>query len=226
MNQNLYQKVCDVTCSDKELTELSATLSSTEFDLNHPFEKYYSLATITKAINKYLSGEITDTYLSQWMNAYNWLISANTQTEPNDEKYTLQEYLQFEISNTLDTLSFFTESEFEDTNKTTPDFLKNPKAYLNNCLAAFKYYDMIYQNLSNFEIYYQIITEKGQDPVLEFLCVDTHSKTYLFFDESKIYTKGDQVDGTQLTAAKLSAKIKDLKESGYQLIDPTFEEFN
>ena len=157
------------------------------------------------------------------MNAYNWMISATTPAENDDSKYTLQEYVQYEISDSLDALSFFNANEFENTDANTPEYCKTPKAYLTNCLERFKYYDLIYQNLNNFEIYYQIIAEKGQDDILEFLCVNPKHKTYLFLD-IYLYNKGDQIAATRLTTSKFDAKVQDLKQAGYQLIDPAFEE--
>lgn len=224
-DQSLYQKVCNMTCSEQELTTLSSQLSVTDFDLDHPFEKYYSLSTIEKVINQYLDGKITDHYLAHWMNTYNWMISAAAQDETNDAKYTLQEYIQYEISDTLDALSFFDETDFENIDADTPKSYQSPKAYLIDCLERFKYYDSIYQNLNNFEIYYQIISEKGQDDILEFLCLNHSNKTYLFLDID-IYSKGDQIAATRLTATELDTKVQDLKKSGYQLIEPNFEEFN
>ena len=224
-NQDIYEKVCNISCNEKELTELSSTLSTTKFDLDHPFDKYYSVEIIIKAINKYLNGEITDQYLAHWMNTYNWIISASDGAEKANEKYTLKEYVEYNISNDLDTLSFFDEDDFKDIDFNAPEFCKNTKSYLNNFVARFKFYDLIYQNLNNLEIYYQIIREKGKPDELEFLCVNHQNKTYLFFDEFHIYSRGDQIEGKQLTETKFSTKIQELKQTGYSIIEQDFEDF-
>ncbi len=223
-DKKLYQKVCDVTCTDQELTALSVDLSTTKVDADHLFQKYYSLATITKAINKYLNGEISDKYLADWMNAYNWIISSGNDYEKDNDKYTLEEYVQYEISNTLDILSFFNEDDFKDINYEVPEFCKTAQAYLKNCLGRFQYYDLIYQNLNNLVVYYQIIHEKKHDDELEFLCVNEKEKTYLFFDVN-IYSAGDQIDGQQLTEAKFNTQIQTLKAAGYTVIAQSYEEY-
>ena len=108
-DNELFERIFNVTCPFEELEEFVIGIDKKEFDLDGPFEKYYSAETILSAIKQYELQQIDGKYLAYWMNAYNWIIMGGFQL--GDEGVTLKSFLTEQISNTLDCLSFFDDSE-------------------------------------------------------------------------------------------------------------------
>ena len=54
--------------------EININQTSIEYDLDYPFEKYYNVATIIGAINKYISKEWNHRTLANWCCIYNWIL--------------------------------------------------------------------------------------------------------------------------------------------------------
>ena len=104
-NQDFFEKVYRVECT---FVELEATkLGEMEYDYDKPFEKYYKLDSILLAIKKYQKHSITSRHLAYWANIYNWIINGGFKTEEKKTKSSLEQIILWEISDTLDALSFF-----------------------------------------------------------------------------------------------------------------------
>ena len=223
-DEKLYQKICNVTCSEEELIAISEKVRKHEFDLKLTFDQHYSLQSIETAINKYLDGTINEHYLAYWMNAYNWLICFGGDSNTN----TLKKYIECQFCGELTALTFIDEYNFEKVKPDAPAYFKSPQAYLHYYLERLRFYDLIYQNLNNFEVYYHVTL--GEDcrvkffrkDTIKFLCVNPQNKTYLFYNFIDS-TEGAKIDATQLTDAELDAKVQLLKQLGYHLIAPNFE---
>ena len=115
-NKDLFKKIVSVTCSGEELEKFNTNINKKQFDLHSAFEKYYSLQSVLRAINRYENGEVTDKYLANWMNAYNWIIMAGFKGE--SDNFDLKEWVKLEISDWLDSFSFYDSvSYLEDINE-------------------------------------------------------------------------------------------------------------
>lgn len=110
-NKELFDKICNVSCPPDELKNFVTALSEKEFDLDNPFEKYYNVNRIISAIEKYQSKEIDAQFLTNWMCAYNWIIMGGFETTEADKYIPLKQILIWEISDWLDGLSFFDDSD-------------------------------------------------------------------------------------------------------------------
>lgn len=138
-DKKICEKICTVSCTFEELENFVIGIDKKEFDLNNAFQKYYSLDCILFAIKKYKAKQITDKFLREWACAYNWIVSAGFcfQSETN---HKIQEVLIFEISDWLDSLSFFDETEK----------VCDIEKYIN----VFSTLDKIYKNINDWEFEY------------------------------------------------------------------------
>lgn len=136
-NKELFEKICDVSCDWSELEKFVINIDKKEFDLNNAFEKYYNVERIICAIEKYRSKKINAKFLAYWSNAYDWIINSGFKIENKDKSISLKEFLIFEISDWLDSLSFFDDS----------DDWYNLEEYK----TAFKVLDSVLQDIDNCE---------------------------------------------------------------------------
>ena len=138
-DKNMYKKIHTVSCTLEELKNFVSGIDKKELDLNNAFQKYYSLECILSAIKKYKAKQISDKYLAYWACAYNWIVSAGFcfQSEIN---HKIQEVLIFEISDWLDSLSFFDETE--------------EVCDIEKYISVFSTLDKIYKNINDWEFEY------------------------------------------------------------------------
>ena len=200
-DEKMFEKICTVTCTFEELKDFAGGMDKKEFDLDNAFEKYYSLNIILYAIQQYKDKKITDRFLAHWACAYNWIIIAgfDFEIETNHKK---REIIAFEISDWLDSLSFFDETEE----------LFDIEKYIN----VFSSLDKIYRDLSDWEVEYA--------PTNDFC--DENGDVWLLFVNRKTgeFLKilhegyGDYlVEGQESwTEDDIDKAIQSLKENGYQ----------
>ena len=110
-DKELFGKIISVSCTFEELEAFVINIDKKEFDLENAFEKYYDAERILYAIRRYEKKEISDKYLAHWMNAYNWIIMAGFRTQQENKEIVFKDWLVWEISDWLDSLSFFDDSE-------------------------------------------------------------------------------------------------------------------
>ena len=138
-DKQMYEKIFTVSCAFEDLKNFVSAENKIELDLDNAFQKYYSLDRILLAIQKYKAKQVSDKFLAYWACAYNWIISAGLdyQSETNHE---IKEILAFEISDWLDSLSFFDETEelFD----------------IENYINVFSTLDKIYNNINDWEFEY------------------------------------------------------------------------
>lgn len=201
-NKKLFEKICDVTCSFEELESFVLKIDKKEFDLENPFEKYYHLEKILFAIKRYENKEIDDRYLSYWMNAYNWIIMGGFKIKAKDNSITFKQWLEWEIGDWLDSLSFFDDS----------DDWYDLEDYKN----SFAVLDKIYQNCNDWDRVFAHTDEWGDnDDDVVVLAYNKKSKEFV-----KIYDDLDccrlDVKFQKVELDELEKKIKQLKDNGYQ----------
>lgn len=148
-NKELFEKICDVSCDWSELEKFVINIDKKEFDLNNAFEKYYNVERIICAIEKYRSKKINAKFLAYWSTAYDWIINSGFKIENNDKSVSLKEFLIFEISDWLDSLSFFDDS----------DDWYDLEEYKN----TFKVLDFILQDIDDCEAIYAVEAEDDED---------------------------------------------------------------
>ena len=109
-DKEMYEKIFTISCTFEELENFVSDINKKELDLDNAFEKYYSLDCILSAIKKYKAKQVDDRFLACWANAYNWIISAGLDFQ-SETNHKIKEIIAFEISDWLDSLSFFDEDE-------------------------------------------------------------------------------------------------------------------
>ena len=110
-DKELFGKIISASCTFEELEAFVINIDKKEFDIDNAFEKYYDAERILYAIRRYEKKEISDKYLAHWMNAYNWIIMAGFRTQQENKEIVFKDWLVWEISDWLDSLSFFDDSE-------------------------------------------------------------------------------------------------------------------
>ena len=201
-NKELYDKIINASCSFEELEFFVSDISKKEFDIDNAFEKYYDLERILFAISRYENKEINDKYLAYWMSAYNWIIMAGFKMENENVRITFQEWVSWEISDWLDSLSFFDDSD---------DWFN-----LDDYKNSFRIIDEIYKNVNDWECIFAHTDEWGDnDDDVVLLTINNKAKKFV-----KIYANLDylneKVDFPRIEEDELEKKIKQLKKVGYQ----------
>ena len=200
-DKKLFEKICNATCSFEELEAFTIKINKKQFDLDNPFEKYYHLDRILWAINRYENKEIDDKYLSYWMNAYNWIIMGGFKIKVGPS-ITFTTWLEWEICDWLDSLSFFDDSE---------DWF-NLQDYKN----SFTIVDRIYRNRNEWHSVFAHMDEGG-DNDQDIVVLAYNDKTNEFV---KIYSELDywrlDVKFQRLELNELEKRIEELKAKGYQ----------
>lgn len=198
-NRHLFAKICDVSCSFNELEEFVIDIDKKEFDLQNPFEKYYSVDKIILAIEKYQANEIDAKFLAYWMNAYNWIIMGGFKIEKKDESISLKEFLIWTISDWLDSLSFFN--------------VDNDWYNLEDYKNAYKVFDLVLQDINHCKAVFADYGDNEGDAVV--LIRNDNSKYYI-----KVYGELDynneMISFEKVEYAYLDNQAKQLLNLGYQ----------
>lgn len=201
-NKKLFEKICSVTCSFEELESFVSPTDKNEFDLEKPFEKYYRLERIFFAIRRYQSKQINDRFLAYWMCAYNWIIMARFKIDPNDNSITFKEWLEWEMSDWLDSLSFFDDS----------DDWYNLEEYKN----TFAILDKIYRNSNDWDRVFAHTDEWGDNDD-DVVVLAYHKKNKEFV---KMYAQLDychlNVKFQRVELDELENRMEKLRKIGYQ----------
>lgn len=201
-NKELYGKIINVSCSFEELESFVSDISKKEFDIDNAFEKYYDLERILFAISRYENKEINDKYLAYWMCAYNWIIMAGFRAGNENVGITFQEWVLWEISDWLDSLSFFDDSD---------DWFN-----LDDYKNSFRIIDEIYKNLNDWECIFAHTDEWGDnDDDVVLLTINNKAKKFVKIYASLNYLN-EKVDFPRIEEDELGKKIKQLKKVGYQ----------
>ena len=201
-NKELYGKIINVSCSFEELESFVSDISKKEFDIDNAFEKYYDLERILFAISRYENKEINDKYLAYWMSAYNWIIMAGFKAGNENVGITFQDWVLWEISDWLDSLSFFDDSD---------DWFN-----LDDYKNSFRIIDEIYKNLNDWECIFAHTDEWGDnDDDVVLLTINNKAKKFVKIYASLDYLN-EKVDFPRIEEDELGKKIKQLKKFGYQ----------
>ena len=197
-DKNLFEKICKVTCTLDELKAFNHKINKKEFDLENPFAKYYNLNSILHCINLRIKGFVTDKFLAYWANAFNWIIMGGFETKYNDDtekSISLETLLIWEISDWLDSLSFFD----GDTEFLNLDDYKNTFTSLNS----------IYKNPDKWTIYYAFTNEEydNVEPVNSIVVLLINEKKNLY---AQIYSDGCDFKDYPLEKAHL---VDDIEKS-------------
>jgi len=204
-NKKAIEKICDVSCSFEELEAFVINIDKKEFDLDSPFEKYYDLQKILFAIKRYENNEIDYRYLANWMNAYNWIIMGGFKIETKDDLVTFKKWIQLEISDWLDSLSFF--DDFDD-------FYN-----LGDYKKSFAVLDIIYRNCFDWDCVFAHTDELGdnEDDVVV-LVSNSKSKQFVKIHGQLDYLN-EELKFPRLELDQLEKEIDQLKENGYQELE-------
>ena len=218
----MFDKICSVSCSDKELRGFNCGLDRREFDMDNAFDKYFSLDSIIKCIDLYKSGKVSDIFVSYWACAYNWIIMAGFRGKDNDENekdVSLDTLIRWEISDWLDGLSFY-DKECE-----TKDLLG-----IDDFREAFCSLDRMYKNIDSFTAFYSYTGEFYDNgcPIEDafILLINHEGREFLFYRCDGCDFRECRLDGTLCEEKKLFEMMDDLKRQGYEkiILGKIFEE--
>ena len=201
-NKDLYNKIINASCSFEELELFISDIDKKEFDLDNAFEKYYGVEKILYAINRYENKEVDDKYLAYWMNAYNWIIMAGFKIESKNNEISFRDWVVWEISDWLDSLSFFDDSD---------DWFN-----LDDYKNSFKIIDGICKNINEWDCVFAHTDEWGDnDEDVVLLVVNDKTKELVKIYASLDYLN-ERVDFPRIEEDEFEKKIKQLKKVGYQ----------
>ena len=203
VNENLCKKLKGVECTNEELSCFIDRHEDFYGLADDFFKEYYSLDSILKCINLYKAGEITESYLTSWANAYAWLLLGNDKSD-TDEVVTFKALVEYDITDWLDGLSSYDEED--DGEKNIIDDFK----------LAFETLDNIYRALDEWTPHVGYC----DDDILSVLAVNDGKRELvrLYFanmDEEftdKLFTK-------PLPEGKLRRIMNDLKKRGYTEVE-------
>ena len=192
-NKELFDKIINATCTFEELDAFVIDIDKKEFDLDKAFEKYYNVERILYAIRRYENKQIDDRYLSYWMNAYNWIIMAGFKIEVENKEISFQDWVVWEISDWLDSLSFFDDSY---------DWF-NLEDYKNSFIIL----DKIYKNLNDWECVFAHTNEWGDNEDDVVLLISNHKTKEYVKIYSRLDYKNEKVNITMVKLDELKSKI-------------------
>lgn len=206
-NKDLFEKICNLTCSFDELKDFVTAIDKKEFDLDNPFAKYYNVDRLIAAIEKYESKEIDEKYLAYWMNAYNWIIMGGFKFGQDDDTVSAKEYLIWQIVDWIDGLSFFDTGFDYD---------------LEKYKTAFKVLDLVLQDIDKCKV---VFAEYGWNEDDVVALVTNYAAKYFV----KVYGRLDYNDNTilfeKIDLDDLTARAENLCKIGYQELKYTDWEY-
>ena len=217
----IIDKISSAECSHSELRDFCKDLEDKELDTVSSFEKYYSIDSILKCIELYKTGKISDRHLADWANAYNWIIMAEYHTDDEDDKtVSIATLLRWEISDWLDSLSFYDKDYMEGS------------SYIEVYIKTFKAFDALYKNRECLTAFYAYANEYDCDASYPFedvyvLLISEEARELV-----KIYSNGCNYQEYRLDAtlcddpSELHLKADELKKNGYTEIDYGFSDFD
>lgn len=195
-NKELYKKICDATCSRHELDEFCVHLEDNEYDTQNSFEKYFNISSVEKIFELFKNGKIDIYFLSDWANAFNWIVMAEDYFSLTDEPpKNIGDIAKWEISNLLDVIS---SSEYRD----------GREEMLFDYLSAIKFYSKIYKDAEKLDVYMNYCEDE-----IEVLCVDDLNKKYYELEmfaekDAKPFAFGKKISANQYD--KLLQKLEDM----------------
>lgn len=201
-NRELFQKICAVECSWEELKRFVVGLSKKELDEEAPFDKYYSLQSILRAIERYQKKEVDEKYLAYWACAYLWILNGDFKTEPVVKCFSFCWWMQCVITDWLDSLAFF------DSCQEYYDLKKYKELYT--------ILDRVYRSLEDWTCsfsYNDIGDCNGADVLV--LAVNEQTKEFIKL-YGMISKRIKMLDVEQLSMQELKEKIIALRRQGYQ----------
>lgn len=205
----LFEKICNVTCTWDELKRFNSKIDEKDFDIDDCFKKYYSINSILKCIELYNDKRISDKYFSYWCNAYNWIIMGGFKGKANDENVKnvdLETILIWDISDWLDSLSFFDE-EYDDFDL---------GAYVDNLRVL----DSIYNSPEQWDAFYSFGTDTYDSYAsindIIVLLINKIKNVYYTFVSDGCDFKDYILDEKLIKVANVEDLINDLKIKGYK----------
>lgn len=206
-DKDLFKKICDVSCDWGELEKFVVNIDKKEFDLSNALEKYYKVERIICAIEKYQSKKINAKFLAYWSNAYDWIINSGFKMENNDKSISLKEFLIFEISDWLDSLSFFDDS----------DDWYNLEEYK----TTFKVLDSVLQDIDNCEAMFAVVADEEDEDYdyyahdVAVLIKNVNAKYFIKVYADCIYPD-DNVLFSKVPLTELENQATQLHKQGYR----------
>lgn len=200
MYKEWYDKILNVNGTFEDLYTID--VSNQEFDVDNAFEKYYNVDKILYAISRYENHEVSDCYLAYWANDYNWIINGGFKESQGQSSITFADWIFCEISDWLDSLSFFDDKE---------------EVYqLDDYKETFVVLDKIYRNQNDWNrIFASEYDHDDEDYPIVVMAYNDETKEMImiggFFD-----WQSNKIEIEQVKWHELEKKVKCLKRQGYK----------
>ena len=198
-NKDLFERICNVSCSWDELKEFVTVINEKEFDLDNPFEKYYNVDRLISAIEKYQAKEIDAIFLACWMNAYNWIITGGFKIEDKDKSIGLKKFLVWQIVDWIDSLSFFN----VDVDQYDLEEYKN----------IYKVLDSVLQDSDQCSA---VFAQHGCDDDEVVVLISNDSARYFIKVYGYLDYSDDEIDFTKIEDTDLTNRVNRLLSLGYR----------
>lgn len=205
-NKELFSKIYNVKCTAEELKAFVCATNKQEYDIDNPFDKYFSADAVIRAIEKYQAGEVNDRYLANWACAYLWIINGGFKVDYESFHTTLKEFLIFVVTDWLDGLAFFDKEVEEYYN-------------LDELKTMYKTFEKFLRDIDKLQAVFAPYDEDNEDYVVVLLRNDVdkyfaHIFGELLFGELEgiKYT----VEFAQIGLDDLHCNAKQLRADGYK----------
>ncbi len=209
--KDLYNQLFSFTLPDDKLSSLCSSITDLKLDNNNSFERYYNVNLILSAIEKYENHEISDHYFANWCMFYNWILMASSWEDKQIVCKNIQDefrniFIVEEISNLLDSLSFFEEGDKK---------YFNLKKYKN----WFKYYDKYYQEANDLEIFSFDISIVQEDEIgTIYLAINHDQKEFSILKDFYDDDENTDIQTTKNALLSIKEKTTQLKQNNYKEI--------
>lgn len=201
-DKELIQKVCDLTCSKKDIVRNQTTI---KYDTNQPFKKYYNGSVIIGAIKKYTSNEWDDQTLKYWACIYCWILCGGFDDNIVEELNSLEDFFKEVITWDLDGLSFLSSDDDEQD--------------MSNDIKIFEAYDYIWQTRKEWKAVYSMIGSSAKENNDQYVAlINDTSRKYMIIHSNHLDNGFEDEYFKFVTQKDYISLIEQLKNNDYQIL--------
>ena len=209
---DFIQRIFHLSCTERDLLVPHSKIC---YDIDHPFEKYYRLSQIKRAIRNYLEGVWSDKMLASWANQYLWILLGGCDYDNvREDLDSLGLYLRDIIAYALDGLAFFDEDVADDV-----------QAELCEMLTEFESLDYCYRTKEMWRVVYSPIGKYALANGTQYaLLINDEKKEYMIVSSNELINGYEDEHFSYIFPSEFIALYKKLGEDGYRLY-PIAEEY-
>ncbi len=188
--------------SDEELVTFIKNVKTILFDIDNPFEKFFSVKVVKKCIKMYLDKRISLKYFNHFLVAYEYVISGGY-NDVSDNVFSIKEMAVCGILDVLDSFLVYIDNKEE-----TSYYIK----YLKTLESVYKNYDKWEVYYSTPNRYYDNLEVNDIHFVLKNKNKKVYVKVYVDYFDTDIY----RLDNSFIKVDNACDLEKQLKQQKYK----------